>query len=135
MHLILALALLLCNSAAANADDGPAVPDGLQNQSDDCFEVAIRGFTGAHIDVRKQAHVGRHCSFTTTTKEGTFVLMDILVRDGKEKGKMLVEVKLAAFPANSLAETVAFSDDLGPGETNIRGDGWNNLFEISLARK
>ena len=106
MHLPFVLALLLSGSAAAKADGGPAVPDELLIRSDDRFEVAVKGVTGAHIDVRQEACVGSHCSFTTATREGVFVLMDILVRDGEEKGKKLVELKLVKFSADGRAEVV-----------------------------
>ena len=137
MHLPLALALLVSSSTALKADGGPAVPDDALFRTDggERFEVTVKGYTGAHIDVCEEVMVGRHCSFTTTTKKGNFVLMDILVRDGEEKGKKLIEVKLAEFPASGPAATVVLSHSLAPGESTITGDGWNNLFEIRLTQK
>ena len=137
MHLPLVLALLLCSSTALKADGSRAAPDDALFRTDggERFEVGVKGVTGAHIDVREEITAGRHCSFTTTTKKGNFVLMDILVRDGEEKGKKLIEVKLAEFPAHGLAATVVLSHSLAPGESTITGDGWNNLFEIRLTQK
>jgi hypothetical protein len=135
MHFSLPVALLLCGSAVTDADAGPSIPEYSLYRPEERFVVEVQGETGAQIDVREVVTVGRHCSFTTTTKEGAFVLMDILVRDGEEKGKKLLELKLVEFPTAGPANVVSFSDDLAPGESNICGDGWNNLFKIKLATK
>jgi hypothetical protein len=136
MHL-LALALLLCSSTALKADGSPAVPEDslFRTHGGERFEVAMKGWTGAHIDVRTEVVPGRHRSLTTTTTEGNLVLMDILVRDGEDKGKRLLELKVVEFRPSGPAEVAVFTDDLAPGESNIRGDGWHHLFEISLTQK
>jgi hypothetical protein len=136
MHLFLALTLLLCGSTALKADGGPVLPNDSLCRTGEAerFVVTVKGETGAHIDVRTEVAAGRHYSMHTATTEGTFVLLDILVRDG-EKGKKVIEIKLVDFPASGPTTTVNFSDALAPGESNISGDGWNNLFNISLTPK
>jgi hypothetical protein len=136
MHLPLVLAFLLCSSAAMRTDNGPSVPDDsvFRTSDNERFEVAVKGVTGAKIDVRAEVFAGRHCSVPTADASGRPVLVDILVRDG-EKGRKRVELKLLETLANAPARVLTLSDLLAPGESDVTGPGWNSLFEIRLTAK
>jgi hypothetical protein len=135
MRLVSAFALVLCGGSVMQAC-GPAAPDdSLARTSDDeHFEVAVKGVTGAHIDVRAEVALGRRCSIPTATDKGVPVLLDVLVRDG-EGGKKLIELRLVENPANQSARTLCFSRLLAPGQSDVTGPGWNSLFDIRLTPK
>ncbi len=80
MRLALAVTLLLCGSAAVQADAFPVAPDEGLFRTDERFEVTCRGVTGSQIDVLGEVRPGRRCYFKCVTPAGGNVLLDILLQ-------------------------------------------------------
>jgi hypothetical protein len=132
MRFTLALSLLLCGSNALMADNGPSVPNDSVCRTDQRFEVAVKGVTGAKIDVRAEVSVGDACSISTADPNGTPVRVDIRIRDG-EKGKKHLEVSVVEKPTNGAVRVVSFAALLAGGESTCTGPSWNHLFDIRLS--
>jgi hypothetical protein len=131
MRLTVALAVVLCSSAAL-ADIGPPLPDDSLCRTDQRFEVAVKGVTGAKIDLRAEVGLECACSVCTADAKGTPMRVDIRIRDD-EKGKKRVEISVVEKPANGPGRVVSLDTLLAPGQSTITGPGWNNLFEIRLS--
>ena len=132
MYQTLALSLLLCGSAAV-ADSGPSLPDDSLCRAKERFEVAVKGVTGAQIDVRVEVAAGRPCSYLTVDADGAPVRVDIRLREG-EKTKKRLEIRVVENPATSRCRVVSIDTLVAPGDSTMTGPSWDNLFDISLAK-
>jgi hypothetical protein len=124
--------MLLCGSVAV-ADNGPSLPDDSLCRAEERFEVAIKGVTGAQIDVRVAVAGSRLCSFRTVDAGGAPVRVDIRLRDG-EKGKKRLEIRVVENPATTRCRVASIDTFLAPGDSTMTGPSWDNLFDISLAK-